>query len=213
MTKRTLAADVEALRDEVLEDLDPTKRVGLLLRGSAAGRDEWVDQLRESCPRDRYETYDIAYSNRMALATVWGYGARYALRLDIDHYCIAELQRQRDLALWMGDFGETGDFEEEFLAGPDNVLDSRLWLGKLACDYYGHGMFADEVLGITLREWLTGLPGDDGVVDSADEVLAAHQSSLDIGPGETADTDETIEVATHAESLFESLRETWRSLD
>ncbi|MFA1610778.1 hypothetical protein [Halobellus rubicundus] len=50
MTKQRLESEIDELSDELLGELDPTDRVGLMLRAEAGGREAWIDRLRRTCP-------------------------------------------------------------------------------------------------------------------------------------------------------------------
>jgi len=213
MTKRRLETDIDDLSDEILGELDPSDRVGLMLRARAGGRDAWIDRLRQTCPQHTYETYDVEYTNRMQLATVWGCNARYGLQIALDRYRYAMLRRNRDTLLWIVADEEMKPLVEEVIDDSETTITPIEWVVRLARDYYGYEMFAEEVLGISLAEWLGGLPGEVDVVESATEVLEMYESSFDIGAAGEADAEEVIEVAADAEALYETLREQWQNID
>lgn len=213
MTKRTLENDIDNLSDEILGGLDPTDRVGLMLRAGAAGRNNWIDRLRETCPQHTYETYDVDYTNRMQLAIVWGCNAQYDLRVALERYRHAALQRQRDLLLSVVAADGMEPLIEDITNSTDGIGTPVGCVAHLARLYYGYEMFAEEVLDISLTEWLGGIPGEDSVVEPAAEVLAMYESSFDIGAADEVEGEETLEVAAGAEKLYETLRDGWQNID
>jgi hypothetical protein len=99
MTKQPLETEIDELGDEILGELDPTDRAGLMLRAHTLDREAWVNRLRRTCPKHTYEARDAEFSNRMHLAFVWGYEVLYDLCLSVERYRYAMLQRQRDRML------------------------------------------------------------------------------------------------------------------
>jgi hypothetical protein len=86
------------------------------------------------------------------------------------------------------------------------------WVAHMAVIYYGYEQFAEEVLGISLTEWVGALPGEKEVVEPAAEVLAFYERQLDVGTGE-GDSEDVVAVAADAEDLCETLQEEWQRVD
>jgi hypothetical protein len=213
MTKRSLESDINELSDEILGDLDPTDRVALMLRAGATGHDDWMDRLRQTCPKHTYRTHDTEYTNRMQLATAWAAQARYGLRFAFERHRFAMLRRQRDTWLSIVAAEEMESLVAEVTAETEERPAPIDWVAELAVCYCGRERFAEDVLGISLAEWIGGIPGDDGITESAAELLELYEPSLDIGSDGGGDSEDVVAVADDVTELYEGLKESWEHVD
>ncbi|MFA1610779.1 hypothetical protein [Halobellus rubicundus] len=148
----------------------------------------------------------------MQLALVWAYEALYELRIVLERYRRAVLQRQYEQAISLVPAEELDSFAEE-LPPEAAAAEPIEWVARMARDYYGCEQFAEEVLGISLAEWVGGVSGGEAVIKEAAEVLELYASALDIGEGGANGSADVIEVAADAEELFATLQEEWRQVD
>jgi hypothetical protein len=152
MTKQPIETEIDELGDEILRELDPTDRAGLMLRAHTLDREAWVNRLRRTCPKHTYEARDAEFSNRMHLTFVWGYEVLYHLCLSVERYRYAMLQRQRDKWVSIVAAEEMEPLVADLAAETEATAQPIDWIAHMAVIYYGYEQFAEEVLGISLTE-------------------------------------------------------------
>jgi hypothetical protein len=212
VTKRRLQHDLDELSEAILGELAPTDRVALMLQAQAADREDWIDRLRETCPRHTYETLDVRYTNRMQLALVTGLRAVYDLRVALQEFRYATVQRQCELALSVVAAEDDDPLVERLIdmiatPGPPPIV----WVASMARDYRGYKRFATDVLGVPLADWLGVHPDGPAIAETTAEVVDMHEGMLGADDAEVGA--DGMDVDEAADALFESLVEEWEALD
>jgi hypothetical protein len=209
MTKRTVERELEEVSTEVLSSLSPSERMQLILEAKAAGKDQWVERLVETCPRNTYKLRDPAYTNRMQLMLSLAHEAVYELRKTIDRYLYAAQRQQvTDLLSMVDDSDDVAFirsvFEDKIVDAP---LPPEIWVEQLACYYRAYERFAQEILGVSMTEWLSLHWDGETIVTTATDLIELHDSLLD----SDEDTKEMI-VDEAAAIMFDTLREDWEDI-
>lgn len=204
MSKRRIEQDIEEVSAELLEDLSPDERTQLVLQAQAAGKDQWVERLCETCPRFEFVGLDRTYTNRIRIATLLAWRAVYDLHTYALYYELASQRNRYRFLLSQTDYDVGSD-------GLDDEVSPMEWLTLLAVDHQAYERFATDILGASLAEWLSLSGEGDAVVEAVEELLEERGHMLEHDYGDFLDdpvtTDLTIEEL--ADVVFEAVKAAW----
>ena len=211
MTKRRIERDLEAHRS-MLEDLSPDERLELFLEGVADDRDDWIEALRETCPRHQYRATDYAYTERGRIALLSGLHALYDLHTTLLSF---ELERQSQHARWAIDLHRDEEPSDEILEqAAERAERLRVLFGDLYTQYHACERFADEVLGVSLETWFETHPDGGRVLGAVRETLEDdHWKELateELNDSEAEPGDDSwVTLEDVVEIRYEALRMMW----
>lgn len=169
MSKRRLERELEEFRP-MLEELSPDERLELFLESAAADREGWLEELRETCPRRRYQTADNTYAERERVALLYCHHALYNLHTTLLSF---ELGRQCQDMWWVLDFHSDETPSDETLEeAAERAEDLCRLFRNLSTQYHAYERFAEDVLGVSLETWLGNHQDGRRVLEAVRETLA-----------------------------------------
>ncbi|QLG27392.1 hypothetical protein HUG10_07450 [Halorarum halophilum] len=200
MSKRTVERKLETLNEAVLGELSPEARTAWWLAARAAGEEEWLAPLVDTCPVREYEATDLAFTTRVTHARLICGDAVYDLHTAMEAFDRVEAATV-PASLASGDSRpEPADADLEPAMAQFAHLRRRFHL--LYVYYHGYRQFAEEVLGVDIETWFALHPDGQallervtGLFDLADELTtedAAGESKGDAGDGDRL-ADERVE--------------------
>lgn len=154
MTGKTqMKRELDEMTADVLRELEPRERVGLILEASAEGADAWRRKLWDAAPKRNYRQPDIRLVKEylilremahVLVAELWGLALRVRERL-----AAVEIT---DILLSSSDNGEAAS------PGPfgQQAQDAA---AELVARWTAWDRFAESELGVSLETWLAGLAG------------------------------------------------------
>lgn len=152
MTKRRLGNEIDELSDEVLGNLDPERRLQLMLEAKAEGNNQWTEQLIESCPQHNYVATDHAFTDRMRIARRMIERAVYELHTTYLQYTYLQQQQRYT---WLLDYERDEELADEELDRVDERADTlQVLFAELYTSYHAHRRFATEILDVDLETWI-----------------------------------------------------------
>lgn len=210
MTKRGVESDLEELSEELLGELTHSDRLQLALVASATGRAGWLAQLDETCPRARYVQPEMAFTARTESAFVFSQQAVYDLRTTAYLFGWTETKyRIRSVLTFLTDL----DPSEHGFESVSRETRGRLFR-KLYVHYEGYTRFADETLGVDLKDWLAFHPDGPNTVWMAEVMLEKETDLRDLAEAEyAARTDEEVSLDDLAEEMVDQLQSQWDRID
>lgn len=205
MTKRRVEIDIDALSDDLLEDLSVAERRTLTLEAQAAGRDEHVDLLKSKRPTYEYCLPDLMYHLEMRSLQTLALQAMYDFKrclLNYDRTMTRNRYRAQLVALC-----ETHDIDCE-LSDLDPLDQPAVWARLLAGYYHGYERFATEDVDVPLETWLAFDEEGPRLVEAAQDVIADYER----GPSTEQFVDDALELGTpedFGDIHYNTLHETW----
>jgi hypothetical protein len=220
MSKRRLGNQIDRLSEAVLEDLEPDKRLRIMLEAWANGNEQWTDRLVETCPQYEYKATDYAFTERARLVQQILFQAVYELHTTYLHY---ELTRQKQRDTWLLDHEREEDLSDEELNRASARAHAELELfAALYCSYHAHCRFGSEILDVDLEMWLALHPEGEMVFEMVAETIddqtlielaASHLSDLldgeDIAAERTTNDDGSTILDRMAKERYEGLASIW----
>ncbi|MDG5761826.1 hypothetical protein QA600_21110 [Natronococcus sp. A-GB1] len=211
MTKRRIERDLEEVREEVLEDLSPEDRLQLYLEAAAKEKDGWIESLLETCPRRRYRTTDLEFSERRQLASTLRLNTLYKL-----HTALLELQmlRQRQELTWINTDGDDDLTESERERADERAEELRFQYSELYTLYHSYRQFSEEVLGVDLETWLGSHPNGQHVLEvitkELDNSIQQELVEEDLNPSDAEpEDDEWVTIDEIADLRYEEYISMW----
>lgn len=171
MSKRRIENEINKLSDEALGELTPDTRLRILLKARADGREEWIDRLLETCPRDTYQAFAVRDRSAYSMA----FQAVYELHTSYLRYKLVRTEqvlRQR-----IDDERDEEPSDEELEQFAERANEVRKSIANLYTLFHGYQRFATEVLGVNLEVWLALHPNGLAVLEAVSEVIG-NQSKV-----------------------------------
>ena len=209
MSKRRIERTVDELNEEILGDLTPDERLKLVIEAMAHEKDEWVEQLRKTIPKQDYHGKDPAILNRNRLAFILAQQACYALYTSWLSYQWLLTQHTQETLAELFDLPSVSDHAPD---GWQTDFEGRSTkkLIELYIDYHTYDRFASELFDVPLETWLTAThPDAETIVPAVEETMDMEQATIDaidadLSGTNTEDSEEPPGEGTHhAESLGE----------
>lgn len=185
-SKRSIESELSDLSDQVLGDLEANERVRLIIKADAAGNDDRVERLVESCPTAEYRRPDHRYTNRALVAHNEAQNAMYNLRTTW-----LELQWVQSQLTHIGMMDLFDLYPTDIVEDPPDGIDfpdaeERLarfrrrengLLVTLFIHYHVYQRFAEDCIGVKFTEFLE-FAAIDWDVDAIKETLSMHEATI-----------------------------------
>ena len=211
MSKRRIERELEELRP-MLEELSPDERLELFLESVADDRDDWLEALRETCPRRQYQIPDPACTKRGRVALLFCHHALYDLHTTL---LSVELGRQCQDTRWLLDLHSDETPSDETLEEAAELAEElRRLFRDLYTLYHASERFAEDVLGVSLETWFGNQQVGGRALEDVREVLddgrwkrhaAEERTDSEAEPG----GDSWVTLEDVVEVRYETLRMTW----
>ncbi|AGB38781.1 hypothetical protein [Natronococcus occultus] len=211
MNTHHIEREIEAHR-LILEELSPDEHLGLFLEGVADDRDDWLETLRTTCPRHRYQMADHAYTERGRIALLFCHHALSDLHTTLLSF---ELERQSQHARWAIDLHSNEKPSDETLErAAERAERLRVLFGDLYVQYHAYEQFAEAVLGVSLETWSETHPDGGSVLGAVREVFEddywVELATEDCNEGEVEPgNDSWVTLEEVAAIRYEALRMMW----
>lgn len=165
MSKRRIENEINRLSDEALGELTPDKRLRILLNAQADGKEEWIDRLFETCPRDNYHAFTVRNRSAYSMASQ----AVYELHTSYLRYKL--VRTEQVLKQRIDDERDEEPSDEELEQFAERANEIRKAIANLYTLFHGYQRFATEALGVDLEVWLALHPNGLAVLKDVSEVI------------------------------------------
>lgn len=221
MTKRRIERDLDALEEDLEDDIDPDDWLQVALRGFAEDREGWRERVYELCPQQTYTLSDPRYTGRLRSAHTLAKRAVHNLHtrvLEIEFHLLRSrfvraIETLTDLD--PADFG--------VLSRAEWVDQPSMLMGELYVFYISYERFAEEVLGVEFNTWLGVHEQGHAVVQWAAELLSEYDWQFNRAEAEINDADpldwdpmdaeceDVVTLNALAEQEYQRLRGVWEN--
>lgn len=222
MSKRRLDNEIDKLSDEVLGDIDPERRLQLVLEAKAEGNNHWTEHLIESCPQHNYVATDHVFTDRMRIARRMIERAVYELHTTYLQYTYLQQQQRYT---WLLDYERDEELSDEELNRVGERADTLQELfAELYTSYHAHRRFATEILDVDFETWIALHPEGTTVFEVVSErinsegtieLVEAHLAELlderdkETNPDRTTADQEPVALEDITDVRYEILVSAW----